>query len=122
MNDVISKIKELEFEKILWFIFIFVSALNIYGDNIQELFVTNGDLKSEEIAKKIFTFTIAISLIIYIYFAYRNYRNLKQVEQNDEDTTLYMIRFAGSILVVVGALFILYFQASVPTPIGTPTV
>lgn len=122
MSNVISKLKELEFEKILWFIFIFVSALNIYGDQLEELFITERDFKNEEIAKKIFTFTVAISLIIYLYFAYRNYKNLKEVLHNNEDTALYMVRFVGSILVVVGATFILYFQVNEPNSIGTPAV
>lgn len=120
MNDVISKIKELEFEKILWLIFIFISALNIYGDNLEEIFFKENNLQSELLAKKIFIFTIAISLLIYIYFVYRNYNNLKNAK--NEDTHLFLIRLAGSILIVVGALFILYFEVNKKLPIGTPTV
>lgn len=120
MNDILSKIKELEFEKILWLIFIFLSALNIYGDNIQELFFMSSNNNFERTAKNIFTFTIAISLLIYLYFGYRNYKYVKI--SNDQDKNLALIRFAGSILIIIGILFILYYNIKEQEPIGTPTI
>ncbi len=122
MNNAISKIKELEFEKILWGIFIFLSALNIYGDNIQELFFINKDYMAEKKAKNIFIITIVISLLIYIYFVYRNYNYFKNAQENNHDTNLYLIRLVGSILVVVGVICLLYYQAFENTPIGTPAI
>lgn len=121
MNDVISKIEELEFEKILWLIFIFISALNIYGDNLEELFFKENDIQSENLSKTIFIFTISISLLIYLYFVYRNYNNYKKDQENKINTNLDLIRLAGSILIVVGVVFILYYEVNETTPIGTPT-
>lgn len=120
MNDILSKIKELEFEKILWLIFIFLAALNIYGANIQELFLINNDNNLEETPKKIFTFTVAISLLIYLYFGYRNYKYVKlstSVKKN-----LAIIRFAGSILIIIGTLLILFYDIKDQEPIGTPII
>ena len=57
MNDNASKVKELEFEKVLWWIVIFLSALNIYGDNLEQLFFKNNNIGAEKKAKKIFIFT-----------------------------------------------------------------
>lgn len=120
MNDIISKINELEFEKILWLIFIFVAALNIYGDNIQELFLTSNNPNLEQTSKKIFTFTVAISLLIYLYFGYRNYKYVKITSGDSKQ--LSMIRFAGSILIIIGTIFILYYDIKDQTPVGTPTI
>lgn len=120
MNDILSKIKELEFEKILWLIFIFVAALNIYGDNIQELFLTSNNPNLEQTSKKIFTFTITISLFIYLYFGYRNYKYVKI--STDEEKQLACIRFVGSILIIIGVLFILYYDIKDQDPLGTPTI
>ena len=120
MNNITSKINELEFEKILWLIFIFISALNIYGDNIEELFLINNDKQLEDNVKKIFTLTVFISLLIYLYFGYRNYRYTKN--KVGEDYTLSCIRFAGSILIIVGTLFILYYNIKEQEPVGTPTI
>ena len=120
MNDTISKIKELEFEKILWLIFIFISALNIYGDNLEELFIKTNDKTQEQTAKNIFTFTVIVSLIIYLYFAYRNYKYLNN--SSLEEKRLSCIRFAGSVLIIVGTLCILYYDIKDREPIGTPTI
>lgn len=119
MNDIYSKIKELEIEKILWLLFIFISALNIYSDNIQELFLLQKNQKLEKSSKKIFTFTVTISLLIYLYFGYRNYNNFKNAT---EDKTLSGLRLAGSILIIVGTLLILYYDIKDQEPIGTPTI
>lgn len=122
MNDNASKVKELEFEKVLWWIVIFLSALNIYGDNLEQLFFKNNNIDAEKKAKKIFIFTITVSLIIYLYYVYRNYKyyNVSKFKRND--TFLYLIRLIGSIFVVVGVIFILYYEVKEKTPVGTPTI
>lgn len=122
MNDNASKVKELEFEKVLWWIVIFLSALNIYGDNLEQLFFKNNNIDAEKKAKKIFIFTITVSLIIYLYYVYRNYKyyNVSKFKRNE--TFLYLIRLIGSIFVVVGVIFILYYEVKEKTPVGTPTI
>lgn len=122
MNDNASKVKELEFEKVLWWIVIFLSALNIYGDNLEQLFFKNNNIGAEKKAKKIFIFTITVSLIIYLYYVYRNYKyyNVSKFKRNE--TFLYLIRLIGSIFVVVGVIFILYYEVKEKTPVGTPTI
>ena len=120
MNNTLSKIRELEFEKILWFFFMFISALNIYSDNLEELFLINNDINLEQTSKKIFTFTIAVSLLIYLYFGYRNYKYVKI--STDEEKQLACIRFAGSILIIVGTICILFYDIKDQEPVGAPTI
>ena len=122
MNDNASKVKELEFEKVLWWIVIFLSALNIYGDNLEQLFFKNNNIGAEKKAKKIFIFTITVSLIIYLYYVYRNYKYYSVSKFKRNETFLYLIRLIGSIFVVVGVIFILYYEDKEKTPVGTPTI
>ena len=122
MNNVLSEIKELEIEKILWGIVIFLAALNIYGDNIQEMFLRSNNKELEQKAKQIFIFTIAISILIYLYYVYRNYKEVQESEQTNQNILLHNIRLAGSILIVIGALFVLYFEVNEQSPIGTPVI
>lgn len=110
MNDNTSKVKELEFEKVLWWVVIFLSALNIYGDNLEQLFFKNNNIGAEKKAKRIFVFTITVSLIIYLYYVYRNYKYYSVSKFKRNDTFLYLIRLIGSIFVVVGVIFILYYE------------
>jgi len=122
MNDNASKVKELEFEKVLWWIVIFLSALNIYGDNLEQLFFKNNNIGAEKKAKMIFIFTITVSLIIYLYYVYRNYKYYSVSKFKRNETFLYLIRLIGSIFVVVGVIFILYYEVKEKTPVGTPTI
>ena len=122
MNDNASEVKELEFEKVLWWIVIFLSALNIYGDNLEQLFFKNNNIGAEKKAKKIFIFTITVSLIIYLYYVYRNYKYYSVSKFKRNETFLYLIRLIGSIFVVVGVIFILYYEVKEKTPVGTPTI
>ena len=122
MNDNASKVKEIEFEKVLWWIVIFLSALNIYGDNLEQLFFKNNNIGAEKKAKKIFIFTITVSLIIYLYYVYRNYKYYSVSKFKRNETFLYLIRLIGSIFVVVGVIFILYYEVKEKTPVGTPTI
>lgn len=122
MNDNTSKVKELEFEKVLWWVVIFLSALNIYGDNLEQLFFKNNNIGAKKKAKRIFVFTITVSLIIYLYYVYRNYKYYSVSKFKRNDTFLYLIRLIGSIFVVVGVIFILYYEVKEKTPVGTPTI
>ena len=40
MNDSTNEIKRLKFEELLWIIFAIISLLNVYGDKIEEEYVT----------------------------------------------------------------------------------
>ena len=122
MNDNTSMVKELEFEKVLWWVVIFLSALNIYGDNLEQLFFKNNNIGAEKKAKRIFVFTITVSLIIYLYYVYINYIYYSVSKFKRNDTFLYLIRLIGSIFVVVGVIFILYYEVKEKTPVGTPTI
>lgn len=120
MNEKLEELNELEIEKILWLIFLFLSALNIYGDNIQELFIKSNNQSLEQESKKIFLFTIAISLGIYIYFTYAHYKDFKKTEYQTEEYNLSLIRLIGNILVVVGVILVLYYEIKEANPQGTP--
>ena len=122
MYEIVEELKELEIEKLIWLIVIFLSALNIYADNIQELFIKSNNTILEQKAKHIFIFTITISLLIYLYFANRNYQKLSKEEYGTNEFKLNLIRFIGSILIIVGTSFILYFEVKEQTPLGTPTI
>ncbi len=118
-----NKIEELEFEKILWWIVIFAAALSIYGDNLEEQFIIKNDLNAEKESKSIFIFTITISILIYLYYVNRNYKQYELSKYiNDDNTNLHLIRLAGSILIVVGAIFILYFEVNEKRPVGSPAI
>ncbi len=114
-----NELEELNLEIIIWIIFIILSAIKIYGDNIQQLFLIENNPKYEKKAQYLFTFTITISIILYLYFVYRNYNKFQESICN-HNSLLPGIRLLGSIFIVIGVFFILYYQINEETPLGTP--
>ena len=102
-----QEINELHIDELIWGIFIFLSILNIYGDELEIDYIISNKFNSKTKAKKIFTLTVFISLIIYIYIAIRNYKN---IESNEYNSYLGKIRFSGSVFIVIGVGLLLYFQ------------
>lgn len=113
-----NELEELNLEKIIWIIFIIPSAINIYGDNIQQLFLIENNIEYEKKTQYLFTFTITISIFLYLYFVYCNYNKFQESIRNHN--SLPGIRLLGSIFIVIGVFFILYYQINEETPLGTP--
>lgn len=74
MNDTTNEIKRLKFEELLWIIFAIISLLNVYGDKIEEEYVTTNQETYQDKSNKIFKITLIVTLLIYIYFFIRNYK------------------------------------------------
>lgn len=106
-------IKRLTFENYIWVIFIIISILDIYGDELIKKYLRENDQEADRKAKKIFFSIIIVSLIIYLYFLIRNYSDL-QTHPNDD---AYQVRLFGSIFIFVGTLCLFYFQMKTANPI-----
>lgn len=68
MDDIESELKRLKFEDLLWIIFGVLCFINVYGDTNQEknLYINSKILEKK--SNDIFTFTLIITFLIYIYF------------------------------------------------------
>lgn len=97
-------VKRLSFENIIWVIFIIVSIIDIYGDELLKKSITNNNKELSYKADNLFLFVSLISILVYIYFLVRNYYDYK-----DNKSTIYEIRLIGSILVLAGTLLLFYF-------------
>lgn len=107
MNN--DKIKELTFENYIWVIYIVVAIVNIYGDELIKKSIIEKDFQANKEAMKIFKSILIINIIIYFYFLWRNYRDFKKYE-NDKK---YLVRFIGSVFVLVGTFCFFYFQENI---------
>lgn len=111
-----NKIKELRIDEWIWVIFIILSVLNIFGDECEKDCCINYDANKDSLAKKIFTFTVFVSLLIYCYLAYQRYSRVKLKHQYQQESSLDELRFFGSILVVIASIIFLYYQLETTTP------
>ena len=117
MDILNNDLERLDFENIIWIIFIVLAILNIFGDNLLKDFIVTNDKIEESYANKIFLFVLVISLFIYIYFFIRNYKAYEKVDE--EEKYLYLIKVFGSALIVVGVICLIYFQYNNTDFIGT---
>lgn len=109
-NNVFDEIKRLNFEDLLWIVFIITSILNIWGNDYQKKYVISNDNYYEDKANNIYIFILIIVLFLYLYFFNRNYKMYKS--KMNEATTEDLIKVMGSIFFIIGTLCLLYFQVN----------
>ena len=109
-----EEIERLNYENILWIIFIVGAILNILGDKLFEEFLLTGSSEKEKMAREIYNAVTILSILLYFYFTNRNYKFYLDAKESNENTNLEAIRFIGSVLLLVGASLILYAQVNSP--------
>ena len=110
------ELKDLQIDEVIWVVFIFLSIINIFGDECKKSYYVDNDNEQEELSKKIFLFTLFISFIVYIYISYMKYKRLKYCYENNKDCSCAEARFIGSVMVVIASGIFLYCQLKETTP------
>ncbi len=108
MDSINEEIKNLNIEKILSFIFIVVSLINIFGDNVLIDSINSNDECLKNKANELFLWGLIISFILYIYIIVRNYNFYRQKKDAGLDASSEYKRFIGSVIILIG--FILIFD------------
>lgn len=106
-NNDYKEINRLNFEDILWIIFIFLSIMNIVSNSYQKEYVVTNNEYYEEQSSNISIFVLSTLILIYAYFFLRNY-HMYNTKENPTNTDL--IKVFGSLLFILGAICLLYFQ------------
>ena len=110
MNDSLYReIRRLNFEDLLWVIFIFLSIMNIVSNKFQKEYVISNDQYYEDRANNISICVLTILVFIYLYFFLRNY-NMYNNKDNPQKEDL--VKVIGSFLFIIGTLCLLYFQVN----------
>ncbi len=104
-QDAEKMVKRLSFENFIWIVFIVISLLDIYGDELIKKNLLYNDKEAIKKANKLFLRLSTISILIYIYFLTRNYYDYKKYKNKS-----YAARLVGSTLILIGTLCLFYFQ------------
>ena len=107
MNTIEKELKRLNFEDILWCIFIILSILNIVSNKLQKDYVMTNHQYYEDNANNISVCVLSILVFIYLYFFLRNYR---MYNDKESPTNADFVKVIGSLLFIIGSLCLLYFQ------------
>ena len=105
MNTNDDLITRLNFENLIWVTFIILSLIDIYADELIKKGVNENNEELQNNAQYIFLGVSLISILIYIYFFYRNYSDYK-----NNMTKCNEIKLFGSSLILIGCFCLLYFQ------------
>lgn len=106
-NNNFNEIKRLNFEDILWIIFIGLSILNIVSNKLQKDYVVTNNSYYEDKANNISIFVLSILFLVYLYFFLRNYN---MYNNKDYPTDIDLIKVMGSLFFIIGTICLLYFQ------------
>ena len=102
-----NEINRLNFEDIIWLIFIVLSVLNIISNQEQKIYTITNNQTYENNANKRTIFVLTILIIIYLYFFIRNINMYKNKEY---PTNTDLIKVLGSLLFIIATFCLLYFQ------------
>ena len=109
MDKVAKTLHELNIEDLIWVIYIFISALAIYSNYLERIYVTKHDVLAKKKYKTINISILSIGFFIYLYFLILAYQKHKE---KDNRTTLKNIlikdaRLIASILLIICAIITL---------------
>lgn len=109
MDKVTKTLHELDIEDLIWVIYIFISALAIYSNYLERIYVAKHDVLAKKKYKTINISVLSIGFFIYLYFLILAYQKYKE---KDNRTTLKNIlikdaRLIASILLIISAIITL---------------
>ena len=117
-----SRICELNTDEWIWVLFIFLSIMNIFGDECEKDFCFFHVKKKKIISRKIFIFTLFISLLIYFYLEDKRREKLRMCIKNKQNTYFPKIRYFAGIFIIIATLLFLYCQIFEPDPVNPGVV
>lgn len=115
-----ENIERLDFENLLWLVFIVLSFLNIVGDEDEKKFLLTNNQEFKDESNHIFTLTLTVTIFVYLYFFNRNVTSLKNAPNNQKE--LFTIKVLGSVFLIIGIVFLLYFQTRQTSFPGSPAI
>ena len=111
-----DRIKELKIDEWIWIIFIILSAMNIFGDECEKRYCTTHIYPMKDTSHKVFTFTIFVSLLIYLYLEYQRCYHLSVAKVKHENILLWEVRCFGGFFVIISSILFLYCQVVEDAP------
>ena len=102
-----EEISRLNFEDIIWQIFILLSVLNILSNQDQKQYTKTNNPEYEDRANNRTIFVQSVLLIIYLYFFIRN---VNMYQNKAYPTKADTIKVLGSLLFIIATICLLYFQ------------
>lgn len=110
MNEKIETLRKIKAENIVWFIYIGLIALCLYGNKLEKNYVLYHDNYSKEKYREIIIIVFTIAVIVYLYFFFDNYKDVKNLKATDskKKKDLNELSLLGSTLILLSGIIFLY--------------
>ena len=121
MND-IKELKRLHYEDIIWYIYFFIIAFQLYSNFLEETYIKNKDKKIRKKYRKLNEIIFIIVFIIYIYFLITNLNRLDDMDNlnNKQKLNVYLSIIVSILFLIAGAitLYIVFSSEKIDNEIG----
>ena len=109
LNDINSKLKEINNEDIIWVIYLGIIFLSFYSNNLERKYYINNDKTAKDKYQKILIFIFAVLFIVYIYFLKSSVESINKLKPSDsikKKELVYLSFIASFLIAISGALFL----------------
>lgn len=112
MDDINSKLKEIQIEDFIWIIYIFLIILSWYSNSLERKYYLYNDLYSKEKYRKILILIFSVAIVVYLYFLKSSIDDLKNIKYSDtsKKKNLTYLSFIGSLLIAISGFIFLYIS------------
>lgn len=113
-NDIEDKIKEINIENKIWFIYIGIIFLSWYSNSLEKKYFVFNDMLSKEKYRQIIILIFSVLTIIYFYFLKSSIDDINKLKSTDskKKINLTYLSFIGSLLIVFSGTIFLYIALS----------
>ncbi len=103
-------LKKIKAENIVWFIYLALIALCLYGNKIETHYVLYQDPYSKKKYRQITIFIFIVAVIVYLYFFCDNYKDVIDLKNTDyqKKKDLNQLSLLGSTLILLSGVIFLY--------------
>lgn len=107
MNN--NLIKKLEIENFIWYIYIILILLSIYGNVFEKNYILTKNNYYKNIYRNITIFVFVIALIIYIYYFYESYNTINNLNHcTEKKKNLNELSFFATTLILISGIIFVY--------------
>ncbi len=113
---ILNKIRETQVEDIVWIVYLFIIAANLYSNYLQRDYIKNHNVRSRDLFRKINLYVLIVAFIIYLYFVYLSYGSVKNLKKNASSKTVFLTNLtliSAILFLIAGALNIFIQNNSV---------
>ena len=115
-NSIFEKIKETNFEDIIWLTYFFTIIANLYSNYLERDYIKNNNIRSRNLFRQINLYVLVIAFFIYLYFVFLSYKSIRNLRSNATQKKVFLTNLtliSALLFLIAGALNIFIQKNSI---------